>query len=215
MTNINVRDRVWKVLDSDPSIQLDLERGIINLRALARFCSKSGIDGTEDALLSAIRRYPVKKTKAENQAEKIIRNAPITTRSDIVSITLKKIPETYLLLHGLFSAVDYEKGETLRMIQSDERIKIWLDGKNLNKILEIVPRRLITEANKGLAEISLRLNEGAEESKGVTYRISGELYRNGINLYEIMSCVPEIILIVKQPDLIDAHKALFRLCRKA
>ena len=52
----NIRNEVWKRIDADPSIQLDLERGLINIRALARFCHHEGMEATEDALISAIRR---------------------------------------------------------------------------------------------------------------------------------------------------------------
>ena len=56
MTSIN--HTVWKLLADDISVQKNIERGIINIRGLARFLiDKHGLHASMDAVISAIRRY--------------------------------------------------------------------------------------------------------------------------------------------------------------
>jgi hypothetical protein len=52
----------------------------------------------------------------------------------------------------------------------------------------------------------------AVETKGVGAAVLNELFRNGILLYEVMSCVPEFILIIDDKELLRAYQVLHELC---
>lgn len=212
----NIRDEIWKLIENDPSIVLDLGRGLINVRALARYCANTGIDGTEDAIISAIRRYPkeTKTTKQYAYALDIVQQSVISTKSHIASVALIKGAETQKILPSLFSCVNYEKGETLRLVQGEESIKIIIDERNLNKILEIIPQRLIIKTLKNLAEINMHLHPKAVETPGIIYTITGELFRNEVVMYEVMSCVPELLIFVEDSELLKAYGVLFEMCHK-
>ncbi len=215
MTNTtNTRDEIWTLIENDPSIMLDLNRGLINVRALARHCANAGINGTEDAIISAIRRYPkeTETTKQYSTALDIVSQSVISTKSHIVSVALIKGAETQKTLPLLFSCVNYEKGETLRLVQGEESIKVLVDERNLTKILELIPQRLIIKTLKGLAEINMHLHPKAVETPGIIYAITGELFRNGVVMYEVMSCVPELLIFVEEEELLKAYKVLFSLC---
>ncbi|MDO8554162.1 MAG: hypothetical protein Q7S22_05120 [Candidatus Micrarchaeota archaeon] len=217
MTNIvNIKNEIWKLIENDPSIMLDLSRGLINVRALARYCTKIGIDATEDAIISAIRRYPkeTRTTKQYSNALEIVGQSVISTKSHIVSIALTKGAETQKVLPLLFSCVNYEKGETLRLVQGEESIKVLVDQRNLNKIMELIPQRLVLKVLKGLAEINMHLHPKAVETPGIIYTITGELFRNGVIMYEVMSCVPELLIFVEENELLKAYQVLFGLCHQ-
>ncbi|MBI4361148.1 hypothetical protein HY572_05240 [Candidatus Micrarchaeota archaeon] len=210
----NIRDSVWKLIDADPSIQLDLSRGLVNMRALARHCQKNGIAGNEDALISAIRRYP-KQSKTpqwQDNARNVIRHSNISTKSHIVNIALTKGEETQKVLPKLFSLVQYERGETLRIVQGEESIKLLVDEKNAEKMLDLIPRKNVLKVQRGLAEINMHLHPDAVTTPGIMYVLCMELARNHINMYELMSCVPEMLLFVEEKDVLNAYRVLFELC---
>lgn len=211
----NIRNDVWRRIDRDPSIKLDLERGLINMRALARFCRDNGIEGTEDAMLSAIRRYPKsQKTKKQyDQAIKVIKNSAITIRSHVASIALSKSKETHELLSAVFQNIKYEKSEICRIVEAEESIHLMVDEKNLDKIITLFPSRLVSETRKHLAEINIHLNQKTLETPGVLSIIASEITRNEINLYEVMSCVPELLLFVDEKEAVKAHQVLFDLTK--
>lgn len=216
MTNTgNVRNDVWRLIDRDPSIRLDLERELINIRALARYCSKSGVKGSADAIISAIRRYPRESELSERygKAVEIVGKSSISTKSRIANISLVRGAEIQDILQKLFSCVNYERGETLRLVQGEESIKLIVDEKNVEKMLGIIPERLVLNVLKGLSEINIHLDPLAVKTPGIMFVLCGELTRNNINIYEITSCVPEMLVFVKEKDILKAHQVLFDLCR--
>ncbi|MBL7100981.1 MAG: hypothetical protein ISS23_03450, partial [Nanoarchaeota archaeon] len=53
----------------------------------------------------------------------------------------------------------------------------------------------------------------ADQTKGVAARISNEMMLRDVNISEIIFCVPEIIIYVKQEDLLEAHESIIQLCQ--
>jgi len=215
MTNSrSVKEEVWKLIDRDPSLKLDLERRLINARALARYCSSCGVEGSEDALISAIRRYPLdsRAKKQYDRAVDIVRRSAISSKSRVANIALRKGSDTQAILPKLFSVIDYERGETLRIVQGEESIKLLVDEKNLPRLLALIPQKLVLHVQKNLAEINLHLHDEAVKTPGIMLVITGELSRNNVNIYEIMSCVPEMLIFVDEADLMRAYGVLFDLC---
>ncbi|MDD5318134.1 MAG: hypothetical protein PHF51_05405 [Candidatus ainarchaeum sp.] len=212
----NTRNEVWKLIDRDPSLKLDLERGLINVRALARHCVSAGVAGTEDAVISAIRRYPAdnKANRKYRHALEIIGQSSMSSKSSIVSIALRKGSETQEILPKLFAWIDYERGETLRIVQGEESIKLLIDEKNLQKMLARIPQKLIIKVQRNLAEINMHLHPDAVNTPGIIQVLTGELMRNDVNIFEIMSCVPEMLVFVDEGDSVRAYQVLFELCHR-
>lgn len=216
MTNLSYE--VWTLIQSDPSIQLDLARDLINVRALARHIAKrfekKGIEATEDAIISAIRRYP-KDNHYEDKfehAREVVSNSAISTRSNIVNIALVKGKEAQETLPKLFSIINFERGEALRIVQGEESVKIMVDKKNLKKILDIIPKKIVIKVHENLAEINMHLHPEAVNTPGIMLVLSTEMMLHGVNIYEIMSCVPELLIFVEESDIMEAYRILFELC---
>ncbi|MEK6981328.1 MAG: hypothetical protein AABX38_00220 [Candidatus Micrarchaeota archaeon] len=210
----NIRDSVWKLIDKDPSIRLDLERDMINVRALARHCRDNGIEGSEDAIISAIRRYP-KENKYLDQykeAAKLIRGAKISTKSHLAIIAVKKSPKVTELLSEIFNSVKYEKGEMIRFVQGEESIRVMIDESKIEEFLDIVSKEYIIDVKKNIAEINLHLPPVIVKTRGVGLVILNELFRNNVLIYELMTCVPEFLIFVEDAELLKAYEVLFDLC---
>lgn len=210
----NVTEEVWRVLDNSPCLRRDLSRGLINTRALGKYIIKEQkIDATIDAVLSAIRRY-----KTENyidifhKSSKILTQATISTKSRLANVALIKDAEVQNLLPKLFSMIHYNRGDVLRIIQADESMKILTDEKNLEKIQKLFPEKKIIKIDKNLGEINMHLHPEAVNTPGIAGIITNELALNGINIMEIISCVPEMLFFVNEKDILSSHQVLYRLC---
>ncbi|MFA5106267.1 MAG: hypothetical protein WC506_04885 [Candidatus Micrarchaeia archaeon] len=208
------RSAVWKLIDRDPSIRLDMERGLVNARALARYCGRQGIPGSEDAIISAIRRYPQGNAakKQYDEATLIASQSTISTKSHIVEISLKKSGDVQDILPKMFTCISFDRGETLRLVQGEEAIKVIIDEKNMDKVMAFIPRKLVISVLKGLAEINMHLHPQAVRTPGIMLVLTGEFARNNINIYEITSCVPEMLFFVEEKDILEAYRVLFELC---
>ena len=212
----NTVGEVWKFLDSNPCIRRDLERGLINARALAKYILKeTKMDATLDAVISAIRRYEVDQhDDVFITAKKLIRDTiNISTRTGLAEITLTKDNEVQQLLPELFDIIQYIRGDVLRIIQADESIRLLIDKKNLDKIKSLFPKDKILKIDMNIAEINMHMHPKMRTTHGILANISNELAINGVNIMEIMSCFPEMLLFVEEKDILKAYQVLYQICQ--
>ena len=137
-----------------------------------------------------------------------------TASSHNINIALAKGKEANKALPRIFSIINFERGETLRIVQGEESIKILIDEKNLDKMLDIIPRNIILNIQKDLAEVNMHLHPEAVKTPGIVLVLATELIMNNVNMYEIMSCVPEMLIFVEEKDLLKAYQVLFELCHQ-
>ena len=216
-TMTNIVHKVWKMLDNSPSIRRCMGQGLINTTALAKyFIKEKEINGTLDAVSSAIRRYKLEKyDEIFDTANKIVSFGELSTRSKLANIAVIKDAEIQELLPKIFSIIQYNRGDVLRIIQADEAIKILVNEKNLEKVESLFPKKKIIKIDKNLAEINMHLHPEAVKTPGIIAVISNELAMNGVNVMESMSCVPEMLWFVKEKDVLKAYNVMYQLCGTA
>jgi len=212
----NIVKKVWKTIDNSPCIQRNMYRGLINSRALAKYIIKEKkIDATIDAVISAIRRYELNQyeelfTTAQNM---IIQTVNLSTRSQLAGISLIKDTDTQKILPKLFNIIQYVRGDVLRIIQANESIKILIDEKNMENVLDLFSKDKIVTIDKELAEINMHIHPKMQITLGVLATITNELTINGINIVDAITCSPEMLWFVKEEDLLKAYNVLYQLCK--
>jgi len=210
----NTVGEVWKFLDNSPCIMRDLSRGLINARALAKYILKTQkMNATLDAIISAIRRYEIdQQGDIFITARKLIsQTVNLSTRSGLAEISLIKDYDIQRSLPELFEIIDYARGEVLRVIQATESIKLLIDEKNLENITELFPKDKILKIDRNLAEINMHMHPRMITTHGILAVMANELAINGINIMEVMSCLPEMLLFVKEEDVLNAYQVLYQL----
>jgi len=210
----DITNIVSKVLDRNPAVRMNMSKGLINIRALARFIIKDKkLDSTLDAVISTIRRYKLESQEKlfEKAYEIITKTIATSTKSPLANISLIKDTEVQGLLPELFSIINYDQGDVLRIIQADESIKILVDEKNLKKVKELFPENKIIRIVENLGEINAHMNPEGEHILGVLAVTLNELAINGINVQGTMTCYPEILWFVEEKDLLKSYNVLYRL----
>jgi aspartokinase len=210
----NIVHKVWKIIDENPCIRRVMSQRLINTTALAKFIiTEKKVEGTLDAVSSAIRRYKFDPyVDIFTTASNIVSFGEISTRSKLANVAVIKDAEIQKLLPKLFSLIHYNRGDVLRIIQADEAIKILVNEKNLEKIKRLFPKDKILKIDKNLAEINMHLHPEAVNTPGIIAIISNELAMNDVNVMEVMSCVPEMLWFVKEKDVLKAHNVVYQLC---
>ena len=210
----NIAEQVKVFLDNDFIIRKCLFRNIVSFRALSRYIIKT-LDLEEknmDAVMSAIRRYKKEeKEKTEAELKKVFSNVAVKTRSNIVDICLKKNRRVLEQLNKINSIVDIEQGEIIRIIQSEESIRIILDEKNLDKFFGNFSKSDCLSIGKELVEINLHFTQDASKIKGIVSLISSSLNAEDINIVEIMSSAPELLVFIRKEDLLKALNVINNL----
>lgn len=203
----NISDQVKIFLDNDFIIRKCLFRNIVSLRALSRhIIKKSGLNEKNlDAVISAIRRYKkLEKGASDEKLKKIFSRIKVTTRSNIVDIRVHKNKKSVESIIKLNSIVDIEKGEIIRVIQAEQSITIIIDEKNIDKFNNIFHKSDIISLDKHLVEINLQFTEEAQDIKGIVALVTSSLNAEGVNIVEVMSSAPELLIIVQKGDLLKA-----------
>lgn len=211
----NITQVVWNLLTKDLTIQRNLRRDLINVRALAKYLiSEHRLKASVDSVISAIRRYNIDEalTAYQTSIAQVLKGANISTRNNMACLVLRREPPIRKYLSQIAELTDFDKQETLRIIKAADTLKIITDRAHLPKLLETIPPQDRGELKENLSEIRLTISPKADETKGVAARISNELLIHNINISEIVFCVPEILVYIKQSDLLTAHESLIHLC---
>ena len=211
----NTVGEVWKFLDNNPCIKRDLSKGLINSRALAKYIVRTqNMDATLDAVISAIRRYDSgKKDDIFLNARKLVsQTISLSTRSGLTEISLIKDEDVQRAIPSLFDVIEYSRGEVLRIIQATESIKLIVDEKNFENVISVFPKNKIINIDKNIAEINMHMAPKMIVTYGILAVISNELAINSVNILEVMTCLPEMLLFVKEEDILKAYQILYELC---
>ena len=85
--NQNITEQVWRILDENPCIRINLAIDVINTRALAKYIMKERkLKTTVDAVISAIRRYNYE------DSENIFKKAQKIIKKTVAISTSKSLP---------------------------------------------------------------------------------------------------------------------------
>jgi hypothetical protein len=206
-----VNTEVWKILAEDLSVQKDLKRGLINIRALARhLIQDKGISGSIDAVISAIRRFENESDLAVQvkDTEKVFENAIITTKSNVASMTLSD--RQFKVIANDFLG-DKKLKENFRLLKSKENIRIFLNQKDFELKKKLFLMKDLRYVDLDLAEMRIEFPKDVHEAVGIMSRIGQELALSNVCVYGFIEAMPEILIYVKMKDLAVAHDVLLEL----
>jgi len=214
MIQKNTTQEVRNYLSQDLSIQKNLQRGILNIRALARqIIKEQKLRTSVDAVISAIRRFSYDKELKEGytNVESVFQSSNITTKNNIACITLRNQSNIQGCLNELTNMANHERRETLRIIKAKKNLKLIVDMKKIKEIESLFSKEDI-DIKENLSEIRIKTSLKADQTKGVVARVSNEMMLQNINISEIIFCTPEIIIYINQEDFLGAYESLMNLC---
>ena len=153
----NIREFVWKIIETDISLKKDLNRGIINVRSLAKhILDEQKITASLDSVISAIRRYEkAPKNKETYSVYRTLNHARIATRTKMSSLLLKRTDDVKTKLGRPDKLIDYQGHEIIRVLEGSQALTIVFDRKNFEKIKTIFPKSVILEENKKVGMIEI------------------------------------------------------------
>ncbi|MBN1792512.1 hypothetical protein JW826_02405 [Candidatus Woesearchaeota archaeon] len=214
-TPTNIREFVWKAIDTDPSIRKSLSRGILNNRALAlHIIREHALKVSLDSVISAIRRYQLtpKKSASRKDAYILLRQAKIKTITKMASLTLKKNEDTTRKLAQALPEVNYEGGETLRILEGAKIFKLLVDENSFEKMNTLFGRANVLETRKKIGMIELTYSSELQNTPGVFSVVSSELGENEISIIDALVCSNEHIIVVDEKSLLKTFNLLYELC---
>lgn len=208
----NATTLVRLAIERDGVVRNALAYGIVNTRALARDIEmKSNGTVSFDAILSAIRRYPLEEiaSKRKTAGSKI---SKISLRNRIIVISLKNSSELQRAILKFSSDVNSSAGETFRLVTNMDYASVTIDSKNLERFESFISNSQIIRKIGGLAEIVVEMPIEIETAPGILSLIVSELSINGVVIRQFNTIGPgRIIMLVDEYDATRAFDALENL----
>ena len=211
----NIREVVWRVVDTDISIKKDLSRRIINLRALANYIiGKYKLKISIDSVISALRRYPTATEKHHDIGEvySILKKAKIKTFTKMAYISVKKTEDATKAISKILSNMAYNETETIRILEGSQLFKLVIDNNKFAVNYELFSKKDIVELEKKIGMIEMIYPESLKRIPGVFSAISTELGENEISIIDALICSNEHVLVVFEKDLLKAFEILYNMC---
>ena len=211
----NVREFVWKFIDTDISLKKDLSRKIINIRSLAKYIiATQKINSSLDAVISAIRRYnfDFKKSEDTNSIHSVLKQARVAIRTKMSSLLLKRTDLVKTKLGRPDKLMDFQGHDIIRVLEGSQALTIVVDQKNFEKIKSTFPKDLILEENKKVGMVEINYPRILKKTPGVFSIIYNELAENNISIIDALISSNEHILIIEEEKLLKAFELIQKLC---
>lgn len=208
---------VNEFLDLDIATRELLARGVLSLRSTARWLRESqGWDDIgEEAIVSALRRYPAEeRTASVRAARRVLQASHVNTRANIACLVVPKTEESQSSRRLIASQFELARGELFRVIESERVITIIMERAKLETVQAILAERDIRAAVKALVEHSIVMPLEAAKTPGILALIFSSLAAYNINVIESAGGTTDHLVFVEEKDAKRALQILTRLTRR-
>ena len=204
----SINQEINNILNKHLSIQKSLKKGVVNVRSLAKhLIEEYNLKYTLDSVISAIRRFDLDEISllGSKEADKYFSKMIISTKDNVARIVLKD--RAFKDVCADFLGKRLLKANC-RIIKSKETVTLIVAQKDLDKKLTLFKESDLITVQKNLSEIRLQFPKNVDKVKGIVARTASELAIRNINIIDVFYGIPDILIYVKEDDLVDAHKAL-------
>lgn len=193
----------------NPGVRDARNRGLVNRRSLARYiAAEEKIPANKlEAVIMALRRYPLEKEKAKD-FKKFFKGMRTSAKDNICVISLKNTDSVIEKTARLVHSINHGPNETFKIVQGALSIKLFLDNSRLKQAKEYFQPGEIIEVYDNTSEINIILPQDVVKTQGVISYITNKLVIDKINILELLTSSPELLIYVDNKDLLQAYEAI-------
>ena len=198
-----------KFFSRNPDIKESRSKGLINRRALARYIAEKEHISMKnfDALVMALRRYPSGQKTSMDYAG-LFRSMRTTARDSIAVVCLRNSEKVLEKIPRLFRSIEIGPNDTFKVVNSALTIKLFSDMSKLKQIKEYFDRDEILEIYDNIGEINIILPKDVIDAYGVLSYITSQLSIHKINILELLTSTPELLIYVENKNLLKAYEVI-------
>ncbi len=193
----------------NPDVKGARSKGLINRRALARYIAgEEKIPANKlQALIMALRRYPEEPGKTKDLGG-LISRMRTSVKDNIAVIGLKNTDSVIEKISRVIKSLNHGPNETFKIVQGALSIKIFSDNSRLKQIKEHFEAHDILEIRDNIGEINIALPQEVVRTHGVLSYVTSQLAISKINILELLTSTPELLIYVDNKDLLRTYEAV-------
>jgi len=208
-----LEQRFSSFIDRHPEIRA--AQNLLNVRAVARaFIKEENLQLKQiEAVVAMIRRFDIKPIISYTD-QKIFSDIKISIKDEITILDYEKSNIILEKLKDIVSGINYNKNETLKVVVGSHSVKIIIDSSNTELVKQKLGKTNLLKKYSNISEISLLFSSKAIEEKGIIAYVTSELLLGGINIEEIITCTPELIIYVDEKQSLKTYEILKKIKNK-
>jgi len=206
---------VAKIIRSQPHLEEFIERDLVSFHRLARYLipllkaeTDEGVnEGAVVMALSRLREKMVQR-RGEQVSQPSWKKIEISMRSGVVEVDLPRNDGTYAKLEKLRRMIENPQEDFFNVVQGQYEMTIIASKKYHEGFLKALKGEKILHVEEELSLIYLRFPEEVLYTPGFFDRALRELSWQNINVFELVSTLNELVLVVKEKDASRAYEVL-------
>ncbi len=205
-----IEHRFRQFLSRNPELETCYQEGLINRRSLARYLIKHKIadKGQLEAVIAMLRRFEFSRV---THPKDMFPKTKINIKDRIVILDFQKEKELIQKLERLIERTNYDRGDTLKIVVGSASVKVFLDQENETKVKDLTEKFTLSGRLSDISEISMMFPDEAIRERGILSTVTRELAVNDINISELLTATPELLIYLKENHVLKAYDILKRL----
>lgn len=213
---VTVSHIVKKIVQSRPFLEEALGNKIVSYGNLAEEITplieeELGKKVKHAAVAMALRRYGDDLEKKNIAASHFPSHSELIMKTSLIDFTLRRTPSLLAKLKGIYHVVDFEKGDTLNIIIGNYEVSIIISERYKKKIVDFLEGEKMLNKEEGLVSLTLTFSKDFLHTPGVIFTVIKRLAWENINIFEIVSTLTELTLILQKQDSLKAYHSLQNL----
>ncbi|MFC1769382.1 hypothetical protein ACFLZX_06495 [Nanoarchaeota archaeon] len=213
---VTISHIVKKIIQSRPFLEEALGNKIVSYGNLAEEITpmieeELGKKVKHAAVAMSLRRYGDEIDKKNMSASKFPGSSELIMKTSLLDVTVRRTPSLLTKLKSLYNLVDFEKGDTLNIILGNYEVSIVVSEKYKDKLLDILKGEKILSKEEGLVSLTITFSKDFLHTPGVIFTVIKRLAWENINIFEVVSTLTELTLILTKKDSFKAYHSLQNL----
>jgi hypothetical protein len=211
----SVSSVVKRLLNKKPFLFEAFSRGILSYGSLAAefkpvIENSLGKEVKESAIVMALRRYAeeVKALPGRVSSFGDRLSCEILMKTNICDFNVRKTDGLLERLKGLYELINIGRGDFLNVSLGNEEISIVVSEKYEDEVSDFLDGEEILDHKRGLVSLTMLFSGDFLQTPGIIFQALRRLAWENINVYEIVSTMTELTVVIRKEDSTRGYEAL-------
>ncbi|MFC1704929.1 hypothetical protein ACFLZ6_01220 [Nanoarchaeota archaeon] len=213
---VTVSHLVKKIINDKPFLEEALSQKLISYGNLAeqikpKLEEELGKEIKHSAIVMALRRYSDELDEGQVRVAPFDYSSEITMKTNLCDFCVVKSQSLLAKLKQLYGLVNFERGDHLNVILGNYEISIVINERYKDKLVNFLKGEKILSKETNLAALTIAFKGDFLHTPGIIFNVIRKLAWENINIYEVVSTLTELTLILSKKDSIKAYDSLYNL----
>jgi len=201
---------VEKMVKENPSLEIALSKDIVSYSKLARYLREEvekefGKKATDAAISVALKRLKERSGRLYERKGEFYA-LEINTSSNLMELTVGKTNRLPQVMKSIYEFPELEEGCIMHAVHGNNQTTFVFTSRLEKRMRSLLAGEKVVSEIPGLAQLSIKFDEKMFQAPGFIVYVLKELAWNNIGIVEIVSTYTELIIILKEGDLLNAYK---------